>query len=318
MTDSNSTVNTTKQCKNRISLYLVLFGIIGVILAVFMAYCQVNHTHTAQIGNGEILRFSHNGAEDTSFARIITYFEDSAAVTVLTVCTVLAILISLIVPAFTIPTQDLKAENNNSICTVFASSLLGFIFAGYVVNYLITPLRPLWTSVTLPGPDYSSMSHMLKIIYYAGIAAAIPCAIYFLLIATQNRFIPGTNMCILSVSPVIFLSLRLIFYFMSTSAHVNTSGRKLYIISMVLAIIFFIQDSKRWIPDSDGKNEAKHSKLFFASGFASIVTFAAYHLSTTYLQIYWILRPEDSYLLNGIFISMILFIMFRIASFRKA
>ena len=107
MTDSNSTVNTTKQCKNRISLYLVLFGIIGVILAVFMAYCQVNHTHTAQIGNGEILRFSHNGAEDTSFARIITYFEDSAAVTVLTVCTVLAILISLIVPAFTMYDQPL-------------------------------------------------------------------------------------------------------------------------------------------------------------------------------------------------------------------
>lgn len=322
MSDTTSMVKTDRPIKNKISFYLMLFGIVGIILAIFMAHCQINHTNTAQVGSGEILTFLSDSAENASIARIITYFEDSTAVTVFTFCCVVAVVIALLLPSLTIPVQDLKRPQRNSICTVFASSLLGFLFAGYVVNYIITPLRPIWTNVTFPGPDFSSMTTMLKVFYYGGIAVAIPCAIYFLSIATQSEFKPGTKMCILSVCPVIWLSLRLVFYFMSTSAHVNISGRKLYIVSMILAVLFFIQDAKRWIPvvesQEDPRDTLKHSKMFFATGFASIVTFTAYHLSTTYLQAFWILRPEDSYILNGIFISMILFIAFRLSSIRKS
>ncbi len=323
MTDTNNLTSIIdKKMKAKIYLYLALFGIAGIGLAVFMTYCQVHHTSIVEIINnaGGINVLSSN-AVDSSFPKILTYFENNAVTTVFSWCCVLAALMAVVLPIFTIPKCDLGAETGNSIFTVFASSLIGFLFAGYVVNYIITPLRPLWTKVQLPGPDFSAMTPMLKLIYYIGIAMAIPCAVYFLLIATKDKLKPDNKMCVLSVFPVIWLALRLVFYFMSTSAHVNLSGRKLFIVSMVLAIVFFIQDAKRWVSKDSSEtsiqNDSKNSKIFFASGFASIVTFSAYHLSTTYLQAFWVATPEDSYLLNGIFISMILFIAFRIASVKK-
>ena len=211
-----------------------------------------------------------------------------------------------------------RSESKNSIFTVFASSLLGFLFAGYFVNFLLVPIRHLWTSVKFPSPDIASMTPALKLIYYAGIVVAIPCAVYFLVIATQANFKPDSKMCVLSVFPVIWLSLRLIFYFMSTSSHVNVSGRKMYILSLALAVVFFLQDAKRWIPDK--KLSAKESSLrlsiYAATGFASVLTFMTYHLSNTFLQAFWIIDAEDTYILNGIFIAMILFIAFRLASLK--
>ncbi len=301
--------------KKRLYFYLALFGIVGIAFAFFMGYCQINHSQLAEIryGTTNILTFT----DDNSLPmRIMTYFDSNPTVTFFCVGCVIASLLAIFIPSFTVKT-DVRGETPNSIFTVFASSLLGFLFAGYVVNFVLIPLRHFWTNVKLPGPDFTVMTPMLKVLFIGGILSAIPCAVYFLFIATQHRFTQDRNMCILSIFPVIWLSLRLVFYFMSTSAHVNLAGRKLLIISIVFAVVFFIQDSKRWIPakiDNDEKKAMKSSRLYLASGFATIVTFSIYHLSTTFLQAFWMLRPEDTYILNGIFISMILFVAFRLAS----
>ena len=105
---------------------------------------------------------------------------------------------------------------------------------------------------------------------------------------------------------------------MSTSAQVNLAGRKLNIVSLCLAVLFFLQDAKCWIPSNSNKVTAKeitkYSKLYYATGFGAIVTLAISQLAGTYLQVFWFVNQDDSYLLNGIYITMILFIAFRIAS----
>ena len=305
--------------KKKLYFYLAFFGAVGIVLSFFMGYCQIRHTQLAEIryGTANILSFT----DDQSLPiKIMTYFDDNSVVTVFCLVCAIAVVLSMLIPALTMKC-DVKAEVPNSIFTVFASSLLGFLFAGYVVNFILIPLRPFWTTVKLPGPDFNVMAPMLKVLFIAGIIVSVPCAVYFLLIATQHRFTQNKNMCILSVFPVIWLSLRLVFYFMSTSAHVNLAGRKLFILSIVFAIIFFVQDAKRWIPAKDAENTSGSSKssiLYLASGFASVVSFTVYHLSTTYLQAFWMLKPEDTYILNGIFISMILFIAFRLASVKTS
>ena len=301
--------------KKRISAYLTIFTLIGLLLAIFMSYTRMYHTDIAQITSSPNILSAVNS---NAAPKILTYFDDSFSVKLLSVASTVSVLLALLLPAFTVKSCDLTSESKNSIFTVFASSLLGFLFAGYFVNFLLVPIRHLWTSVKFPSPDIASMTPVLKLIYYAGIVVAIPCAVYFLVIATQAKFKPDSKMCVLSVFPVIWLSLRLIFYFMSTSSHVNVSGRKMYILSLALAVVFFLQDAKRWIPDK--KLSAKESSLrlaiYAATGFASVLTFMTYHLSNTFLQAFWIIDAEDSYILNGIFIAMILFIAFRLASLK--
>lgn len=302
--------------KKKLYFCLMLFGIIGIALSVFMGYCQISHTQLVQISSEPVNVLSYSDNMPAT-SRILTYFDNSPMVTVLHWSCFLAVIAAMVIPVFSVKI-NLRGDTPNSIFTVFASSLLGFMFAGYVVNFILIPLRHLWTKVQLPGPDFSVMTPLLKIIFIGGIFIAVPCAVYFLLIATQHRFTQNRNMCILSVFPVIWLSFRLVFYFMSTSAHVNIAGRKLFILSLVFAIIFFVQDSKRWIPKAESQEESAEAKrnsiLYLASGFASLVTFSVYHLSTTFLQAFWMIEAEDTYILNGIFIAMILFIAFRLAS----
>ncbi len=318
MTDTTTNVaeKSVKPKKKKIYLYIALFGLVGIVLAVFMSYCQISHTQMSEISYGSMNILTYS--EVSSETKILTYFDNSASVIVFTWSCIVSVLLAMLLPALTIKKCDLRCETKNSIFTVFASSLLGFLFAGYVVNFILIPLRHFWTNVEFPGPDFATMTPMLKIIFFCGIITSIPCAIYFLLIATQNEFRQNNRMCILSVFPVIWLALRLVFYFMSTSAHVNLAGRKLFIVSMVLSVIFFLQDAKRWLPKEESvvttKEKLKNTKLYLATGFASVVTFSAYHLSMTFLQAFWIIKAEDTYLLNGIFIAMILFITFRLAS----
>lgn len=309
--------NKLSNSKKKLYFYLSFFGAVGIALSCFMGYCQIKHSQLAEIryGTANILSFIDDKALPI---KIMTYFDDNPMVTAFCIICAIAVILSMVIPSLSVRC-NVRAEAPNSIFTVFASSLLGFLFAGYFVNFILIPLRPFWTTVKLPGPDFNVMTPMLKILFIAGILVSIPCAVYFLLIATQHRFTQNKNMCMLSVFPVIWLSLRLVFYFMSTSAHVNLAGRKLFILSLVFAIVFFVQDAKRWIPLKDGEGtsgDSKSSVLYLASGFASVVSFTVYHLSTTYLQAFWMLKPEDTYILNGIFISMILFIAFRLASVR--
>lgn len=294
--------------KKRLNIYIALSGIIGIALSVFMVYCFLHH---AEIDGSY-----------TATGRVLVYFENSGMVTAFTWSCILSLLMVILLSAFTIKECDLVAVSKNNVCVVFSTSLLGFLFAGYVVNFLITPFRGYWSTVEMPGADLSAAAPLLRIIYYAGIVVAIPCAIYFLMMAIQNEFKPSSKFAFLSVCPVIWLALRLVFYFMSTSAHVNLAGRSLYIVSVCIAIVFFLQDAKRWLSredKTDNKEIRKHSALYFASGFATIVSFLAYHPAITYLQAFWMLNPEDSYLLNGIFIAMILYVAFRIgACFTKS
>ena len=284
--------------------YLALAGIIGIILAVFMVYCHYNYVSGEQVGDGMM--------------KILPMYENSATVTFFKWCCVLSVAFIMIVPTITLPPVKLPYSSKNSFPTIFASSLLGFLFAGYVVNFIISPFRNLWSTVNFPQVDLSSADLMLKIIYYAGLVMAVPCAVYFLVLAIRSTFAQDSRLAILSVCPVIFLALRLVYYFMLTSAQVNLAGRKLNIVALCLAVLFFLQDAKCWIPASTNKESAKEnskrSKMYYATGFGAIVTLAISQLAGTYLQVFWFINQDDSYLLNAIYITMILFISSRIAS----
>lgn len=290
--------------KKRINLFLVLSGIIGLVLSSFMIHCFLNYVTLT--------------GPYTESNTVVPLVKSSAMVTVFKWCCVSAVMLSVLIPIFAIPRVDLSGKTNNSVFQIFSSSLLGFLFGGYVVNFMITPLRGYWTSVKLPGVDLSSADKLIKIVFYLGVIAAIPCCVYFLMLAIQGEFKSCRKFSILSVFPVIWLSFRLVYYFMSTSSQVNAAGRKLYILSLFFALIFFLQDAKRWLDNGNSgmsKAEAyKHSRIYYISGFASIITLLTCHLSFTYLQAFWMLTPQDSYFLNAIYIVMALFIAFRIAS----
>jgi len=288
----------------KLHLHLVFTGIIGIILAAFMVYCFQNHVTIVGPYTTETL--------------LIPLSEPSVVSNVFSVLCITATLACMIIPVIFMRKHEISEYSENSIFLVFSTSLLGFLFAGYALNFAITPLKNMWFGPESATSVVDGADTLVKIIYYAGVVFAVPCAVYFLLLAMQERFKPSAKLCLLSVTPVIWLALRLVYYFMTTSAFVNISGRNLCIISMCLTLFFFLQDSKRWFAkdsaNTPSKNSMKYNVLYYASGFGAILTSTVYFLAITYLEAFWILSPQDSYLINAIFISMVLFIAFRIAS----
>ena len=289
--------------KKKLNLYLTLTFAAGILLSLFMIYCFYNHVTVVN--------------PYTTKNQLLPLVENAPAVTCFVICCIIAIALAVAVPVLTLPKAELCASSKNNIFQLFSTSLLGFLFGGYVFNFIITPFRKYWSVAEFPGVDLSTADSLIKIVYYAGIIVSVPCAVYFLVLAVKNEFKPDSKIAVLSVSPVIWLSLRLVYYFISTSAQVNVAGRKIYIISLCFALFFFLQDSKRWIPYGDNKpsdkESTKHSRLYLMSGFGAIISLLITHISFTYLQTFWIIEPTDSYLLNAIMISMILFICFRLA-----
>lgn len=293
--------------KIKVRLTLAFSALISAVLTVFMIVCHYKYVDIETIPT-----YSGIGSRE------ILLVNSSPFVTCFTVCCTVALLFVILVPALTFPKCEISVISPSNAFVIFTSSLLGFMFAGYVVNMIIQPLRNLWSTVKMPAADISGNGSVMKIIYYAGVVFAIPCACYFIMIALKSKLCPGIATGFLSLCPPIWLSLRLVYYFMSTSAQVNVAGRKLFVLALVLSVFFFLKEAKLTIPNSSEKSSKKEiikfSKSYFATGFGAIIALSVSQITTTFLQAFWIKSPEDSFILNGIFITMALYIASRIGA----
>ncbi len=270
---------------------------LGIFLSVFMIICHYNYVDPSTL-------LAASGLPVKIFG----------------IASFLSVVLIVIIPFFTTKQSDLPLKNENSTFVIFCSSLLGFLYAGYIVSFAFNPLRKYFVGVNLPTADVSSFGNLTRIIYIAGVVLALPCAIYFIVLALQKSIGNSPKLSVLAVAPVLWFSLRLVYYFMQTSAKVNVFGRRLTIVAFCLCVVFFMCEARLYIIKSEAlasKETLKYTRLYLASGCGAIVTLFATQLSLTYLQAFWLLSAGDTYISNAIFITLILYITSRIYSFSR-
>ena len=279
--------------KMKIKLGLALSVLSGIALSVFMIICNLKYVDP--------------------YTLLVT---PSGMVTAFMVLCTAAVVLAFALPYFTLGKIDVSDEAPNSSFLIFSSSLLGFLFAGYVLHAIVSPLREMLGSVSLPSADIESFGKLLRVLYIAGVVLAVPSAVYFILVAVKKTVAKNSLMSILATSPVLFCAVKLVAAFMSTSAKVNSAGRRITIVTFCLCIFFFLYEAILLAPknDSDGedKDSVRVSRRYIASGYAAIVALLTSKASLTVLQAFWLIEVSDTYILNGIYITMILYIMARI------
>ncbi len=281
--------------KIKIKLFLMLTYIFGILLAGFNILLYKNYVNPESL--------------------LVTA---SPIVTSFTVCCAVAVVFIFVLPCFTVKKVMLAKETDNNSFMIFCSSLLGFLFAGYTVSSLFSLIKNSATCAALNISAGASFDGMLRIIYYLGVFLAIPSAVYFIVLALQPKIRADAKLCLLSVAPVLWCAVRLIYVFMQTSARVNIAGRKISIVALCLCVIFFLCESKLCAPKEDSVKNRREAagvlKLYIASGCGAIVSLWISQIATTLLQAFWILPLYESYILNSIFITITLYITSRISS----
>lgn len=281
--------------KTKIKLGIALSAFAGIALSAFMVICHLNYV-------------------DPYTLLVIP----SGTVTAFRIVCTAAVVLALALPYFTLGKIDVSDEAPNNSFLIFSSSLLGFLFAGYFLHAIVSPLREMLGGVSLPSADVESFGRLLRVLYIAGVILAVPSAVYFVLVAVKKTVARNSLMSILATSPVLFCAVKLVAAFMSTSARVNSAGRRITIVTFCLCIFFFLYEAILLAPktDSDGeeKDSVRVSRRYIASGYAAIVALFTSKVSLTVLQAFWLIEVSDTYILNGIYITMILYIMARINS----
>lgn len=281
--------------KMKTKLYLMLSYVFGIVLSSFNVFFYKTSVNPENL--------------------LVTV---TPAVTAFVVCCAVALILMFLLPLITFKKVIPAKENDNRSFMIFSSSLLGFLFAGYTASSLFSVIKNCASGTVLNISSGSAFDGMLRIIYYAGVLLAIPGAVYFIVLALQPKIRACTKLCLLSVAPLLWCAVRLIYVFMQTSARVNIAGRRISIVALCLCVIFFLCEAKLALPREDSEKSRKEAagslKLYIASGCSAIVALWISQISTTLLQAFWILPLFDSYILNSIFITMTLYITSRISS----
>lgn len=281
--------------KIKIKLFLMLSYVFGIVLGISNIFFYKNSVNPESL--------------------LVTA---SPAVTAFTVLCTAALVIMFLLPFFTVKKVVPAGEYDNRSFMIFCSSLLGFLFAGYTVSSLFSIIGNSAGAAVLNISAGSAFEGMLRVIYYAGVLLALPSAIYFIVLALQPKIRAGAKLCLLSVFPVLWCAVRLIYVFMQTSARVNAAGRRISIVALCLCVIFFLCEAKLAAPREYNKKSRKESagtlKIYIASGCCAIVALWISQIAITLLQAFWILPRFDSYILNSIFITMTLYITSRISA----
>lgn len=235
--------------KLKVRLYLLISVILGVILSVFYAVVQ-------------------NIFVDSSTLLVTS----SPAVTALRILIALALIFVLAASFITFKKVSPMKQEVSSLFSVIASWLLAALFAAYFIGYLVTSIR----KFLLFSPEITAVSQLSKILYFSSVIAAVFCVVYFIFLAARKSTQASAGLSLLSVFPVLYFSLRLIFYFIQTSASVNISGRKLMIVCLCLCTAFFLCEARLHTSHTimkDGKKERAGLVGFYLStGLGAIVT----------------------------------------------
>ncbi len=281
--------------KTKVNLFLALSFALGIVLSSLMIICHYNYVDPSTL-------LASHGLPVKIFQTLAFFL----------------VALIVIIPFFTSKKVMLPKKRENSTFIIFCSSLLGFLFAGYVVSFVFIPLRERFNGADFPVANVSSFGDLTRIIYIAGVVLALPCAVYFIVLALQKSITRSPKLSVLAVAPILWFSLRLIYYFMQTSAKVNIFGRRLTIVAFCLCVVFFMCEARLYIMRFDSavnKEALKYTRLYLCSGYGAIVTLFATQVSSTYLQAFWLLSPGETYISNAIFITLILYITSRIYSF---
>ncbi len=281
--------------KLKVKLFLMLAYIVGIVLAAFNTLYYINYVNPDNL-----------------------LVNPSPITGVFAACCAVVVILITVIPYLLVKKTTIKAESKNSAFIIFCASLLGFLFAGYVFSAFFNPASSAFYGEVLTVTEPTSFDNMLKIIYYAGVVLAIPCAVYFIVLALQPMIRRSAKLCLLSIAPVLWCAVRLIYLFMQTSARVNVAGRKLGIVTLCLCIIFFLSEAKLHAPKATSakslKESASATRMYIASGCGAIVTLWISQIAVTLLQAFWIIEPVESYIINAIYITVILYITSRISA----
>ena len=106
--------------KKKICLLLALSVIIGILLAILMINCFYQYVIVDQ-------PFANSSDS-------IALFKTGAPVWIYSAICIWAVLFITVAPIFYIKKCDLSGGLNNNVFQIFSTSLLGFLFAGYVFN----------------------------------------------------------------------------------------------------------------------------------------------------------------------------------------
>lgn len=209
-----------------------------------------------------------------------------------------------------------KIENTGFV--IFSSSILGFLFAGYLIFAVVMYIRTKLGYSNALSSSLLSQVKIVQILYIAGIILALPSAAYFIAIAVKKRLDRTPALCFLSLFPVIWFAIRLIYVFIRDSASVNAAGRKLDIITICLCVFFFLAQAKLTAPVAEKNTDRKALKIFLATGFCAIVTLMITQLSKLFLLSFNVINATDTYIVIAINIALFLYITSRIEAVSRS
>ncbi len=281
--------------KTKLKLCTLASYVIGIMLAIFLTVIYLNFVDPASL-----------------------LVKESAAVTVFNCVTTILVAALLLVPFFLFKKITYPEKTENTGFVIFSSSVLGFLFAGYFVFDLIMYIKTKLGESNFLSSSLSSQDRIVQILYIAGIILALPTAAYFIAIALKKKLDKAPALCFLSLFPVIWLAIRLIYIFMLNSASVNAAGRKLDIITLCFCVFFFLAQAKLSAPLSEEITDRKNLKIFLATGYCAITTLIISQLPKLLLQVFWLLKVSDTYIINAIYISLFLYITSRIEAVSRS
>lgn len=281
--------------KIKINLSLALCAVSGIAMSAFTIMCYMKYVNPDSL--------------------LVT---PSPTVTVHEILCAVLVVLALCIPYVFMRKVDVTGQAPNTSFVIFSSSLLGFMFCGYIFHNVYNIILNGGASAVISINGEASFNGLLAILHVTGIILSIPCAVYFIMIALKKNLGESASLCILATAPVLFCAVKLIYAFMETSAKVNSAGRKINIVALCLCVFFFLYEANIFSPkkrdDISPKTLRKYSQRYLASGFAAIISLFIARVSTLLLRAFWLLESGESYVMDAIWVTMILYIMARLTA----
>lgn len=222
------------------------------------------------------------------------YLKDNMQTKIFAVMAGFMLVLSLLA-AFFVSRKTNNIISNGQPLIIFASSLNGFMIIGTVFYYMF-----------YFRTEESKSSRMVSLI----IIFALVTAVYYLINASRKADTFCNPIAWLSLSPIVFFSLWLLFDFMKESTALAASSTPYLLLSLIFFILFFL---------TEGKSRVGKASIFLYTffGLGGILFSLVYSIPTLLLASFWLFPTNFTLLYSLIGVSTSIYVSARLFSLKS-